>query len=145
MRSNLMWLEVWFLVGPFVKFMCANSEGSSGTARMRRIRAVSPEPTLVAYVIRTKISWAGSNRIETLLSFLLKRHATTWSRYITYHSKFRFASDNCQVLKCKRLPFTQSSQRNKVATRTLADNSIILQICYLAKLLFQESFLIHAK
>ena len=36
-------------------FMCANSEGSGKTAQML------PEPLLVAYVISTIISWAGSN------------------------------------------------------------------------------------
>ena len=44
-------------------FMCANKDGSGETARMRRlIRAGSPEPSLVAYVISTIISWAGSNK-----------------------------------------------------------------------------------
>ena len=38
-------------------FMCANSEGYGKTAQMRG----SPEPSLVAYVISTIISWAGSN------------------------------------------------------------------------------------
>ena len=41
-------------------FMCANSEGSDGTARMHRL----PEPSLVAYVISTIISWVGSNCIS---------------------------------------------------------------------------------
>ena len=38
-------------------FVCANSEGSGET-----VRAVSPESSLVAYVISTIISWAGSNK-----------------------------------------------------------------------------------
>ena len=38
-------IDVWFLARPFVCFICANS---------------SPEPLLVAYVISTIISWAGS-------------------------------------------------------------------------------------
>ena len=41
--------------------MCANSEGSGETARMRRL---SPEPSLVSYVISTKISCAGSNLLS---------------------------------------------------------------------------------
>ena len=51
-RSNIVRLAVWFLVGPFVYFHtscdCVNSEGS-GT-----------EPSLVACAISTIISWAGS-------------------------------------------------------------------------------------
>ena len=35
MRSHQVGLFVWFLVGPF--FMCANSEGSNETTRMRRL------------------------------------------------------------------------------------------------------------
>ena len=41
-------------------FMCVNCEGSGEIARMRRDPCSSPEPSLVAYVISTIISWAGS-------------------------------------------------------------------------------------
>ena len=40
MRSHPVVLDVWFLVGPLRSlpyFMCANSEGSGKTARMRRL------------------------------------------------------------------------------------------------------------
>ena len=37
MGSHPVGLEVWILVGPFVYFMNANSEGSGRTARMRRL------------------------------------------------------------------------------------------------------------
>ena len=46
-------------------FMCANSEGSGETARGC---AGSPEPSLVAYVIRIIITWAGSF-LDYLVSF----------------------------------------------------------------------------
>ena len=41
MRNHTVAIDAWFLVGPFVYFlpyfMCANSEGSGETARMRRL------------------------------------------------------------------------------------------------------------
>ena len=37
MHSHPVGLDVWFLVGHFVYFMCANSEGSGESARMRRL------------------------------------------------------------------------------------------------------------
>ena len=43
-------------------FMCANSEGSGETVSTG-VRRVSTEPSLVAYVISTIISWAGSNGV----------------------------------------------------------------------------------
>ena len=45
----------WYFIGPFVYLhtLCVHSEGSGETARM-------PEPSLVAYVISTIISWPGS-------------------------------------------------------------------------------------
>ena len=37
MRSHPVGLDVWFLVGPFVYFMCVNSEGSGETVQKRRL------------------------------------------------------------------------------------------------------------
>ena len=39
MRSHPVGLDIWFFVRPFVyfQFMCANSEGSDETVRMRRL------------------------------------------------------------------------------------------------------------
>ena len=64
--ANPMGLDVWCLVGtlhllPY--FMCANSEGSGETARMRRLAwafAGRLWDSLVAYGIITIISWADS-------------------------------------------------------------------------------------
>ena len=57
MRSHPVGLDVW-IFGQTLRllpyFMCANSEGGC---------ADSPEPSLVAYVISTIISWAGSNDV----------------------------------------------------------------------------------
>ena len=59
------WLDVWFFVGPFINFEFHTScvRPAKALARLRRC-AVSPEPSLVAYVISTIISWAGSNIVR---------------------------------------------------------------------------------
>ena len=59
MRSQPVGLDVWFLVGPFVYVhtLCVRTE--KALARLRGC-AGSPEPSLVAYVISTIISLAGS-------------------------------------------------------------------------------------
>ena len=59
MRSHPMGLNVWFLVGPFVYFDASCVRTAMALARLRGC-AGSPEPSLVAYVISTIISWAGS-------------------------------------------------------------------------------------
>ena len=59
MRSHPMGQDVWFLVGPFVYFHTSCVRTAKALARLRRC-AGSPEPSLVAYVISTIISWAGS-------------------------------------------------------------------------------------
>ena len=52
-------LDVWFLVGPFVHFHTSCVWTAKALSRLREC-AGSPEPSLVAYVISTIISWAGS-------------------------------------------------------------------------------------
>ena len=47
-------------------FMCANSERSGETVRMRRLA----EPSLVAYAISTIIWWAGSFNVIISINFL---------------------------------------------------------------------------
>ena len=59
MRSHLLGLDVWFLVGPIVYFHTSCVQTAKALARLRGC-AGSPEPSLVAYVISTIISWAGS-------------------------------------------------------------------------------------
>ena len=51
-------LDVWFLVGPFVYFHTPFVRTAKALARLRRWAGL-PEPSLVAYVISTVISWAG--------------------------------------------------------------------------------------
>ena len=48
-----------FFIGPFVYFHTTRVQIVKALARLRKC-AGSPEPSLVAYVIRTIISWAGS-------------------------------------------------------------------------------------
>ena len=59
MRSHPVGLDVWFLVGPFVYFHTSCVRTMKALARLRGC-AGSPEPSLVAYMISTIISWAGS-------------------------------------------------------------------------------------
>ena len=53
-------LDVWFLVGPFVFFHTSCVWTAKALARLRGCTG-SLEPSLVAYVVSTIISWAGSN------------------------------------------------------------------------------------
>ena len=59
MRSHPVRLDVGFLVGPFVYFHTSCERKAKVLARLRGC-AGSPEPSLVAYVISSIISWAGS-------------------------------------------------------------------------------------
>ena len=58
-RSHPVGLDVWCLVGPFVYFQTSCLRTTKALARLRGC-AGSPEPSLVAYVISTVISCAGS-------------------------------------------------------------------------------------
>ena len=62
MHSHPVGLDVLFLVGPFVYYhtSCVRTVKALARLRMHRLRAGSPEPSLVPYVISTIISWAGS-------------------------------------------------------------------------------------
>ena len=61
MRSHPVGLDVCFLVGPFVYFHISCVRTVKALVRLRGM----PEPSLVAYVISTIISWAGSNKVLT--------------------------------------------------------------------------------
>ena len=62
MRSHPVGLDVWFLVGPFVYFHTSCVRTAKALVRLRGC-AGSPEPLLVAYVIRNHnlMSWLISN------------------------------------------------------------------------------------
>ena len=57
--SHPVGLDVSFLVGPFVYFYTSYARTVKALVRLRGC-AGSPEPSLVAYVISTIITWAGS-------------------------------------------------------------------------------------
>ena len=59
MRSHPVRLDVWFLIGFIVYFHTSCVRTAKALARLRSCIG-SPEPSLVAYVISTIISWAGS-------------------------------------------------------------------------------------
>ena len=59
MRRHPVELAVWLLVGPFVYFHTSSTRTVKALARLHGC-ADSPEPSQVAYVISTIISWAGS-------------------------------------------------------------------------------------
>ena len=58
-QSHPVGLDVWILVGPFIYFHTSWVQTAKALARLRGC-AGSPEPSLVAKVISTIISWAGS-------------------------------------------------------------------------------------
>ena len=69
MRGHPVGLDVWFLVSPFVYFHTLCVRTAKALVRLCRC-AGSPEPSLVAYVISTIISWAGSFWIFYRQNFL---------------------------------------------------------------------------
>ena len=81
MRSHPVGLDVWFLVGPFVYFPTSCVRTAKALARLR-IRAVSPEPSLVAYVISTICSWAGSN----------------WTNFDGFREPFMLLHPHCLIM-----------------------------------------------
>ena len=75
MRSHPVGLDVWYLVSPFVYLHTSCVRTAKALGRLRGC-AGSSEPLLVAYVISTIISWAGS--IGLLISELVERSWAKW-------------------------------------------------------------------
>ena len=73
MCSHSVGLDVWFLVGPFVYFHTSCVRTVKALARLRQC-AGSPEPSLVAYVISTIISWACSFSIFSYKVYVVGIH-----------------------------------------------------------------------
>ena len=72
--SHPVGLDVWFLVGPFVGFHTPCVRTAKVLTRRRGCTG-SPVPLLVAYVISTIISWAGSYTLYNPANLLsLSRH-----------------------------------------------------------------------
>ena len=78
MRSHPVWLYFWFLVRPFVYFHTSCIRTAKALARLRRC-AYSLEPSLVAYVISTIISCAGSKNVRIYVDW--KSHLVTLASY----------------------------------------------------------------
>ena len=60
MLSHLAGLDVWSLVSPFVYFHTSCVQTAKALARLHGCAGL-PEPSLVAYMISTIMSWAGPN------------------------------------------------------------------------------------
>ena len=93
MRSHPVELDVWFLVRPFVYFHISCVRTVKALVRLRKC-AGSPEPSLVAYVISTIISWAGSFTVRPVLVTTSIKQATCIHRPVfqfpimAYKNKF---------------------------------------------------------
>ena len=87
MPSHPVELNVRFLVGPFVYFHTSCVRTAKALVRLGG-RAGSPKPSLVAYVISTIISCAGSNRVCTACHSLCM-FWTPYSLLKLYFSNFR--------------------------------------------------------
>ena len=72
MHSHPVGLDVWFLVEPFVYFNTSCVRTAKALARLHGC-AGWPESSLVAYVISTIISWAGSFYFELLFPLIYLR------------------------------------------------------------------------
>ena len=72
-RRYPMGLGVWYFIGPFVHFHTSCVRTAKALARLRRC-AGSPEPSLVAYVISTIISWAGLFSMDCTLLIIIKKN-----------------------------------------------------------------------
>ena len=71
MRSHPVGLYVWCMVGPFVCFHTSCVRTAKALARLCEC-AGSPEASLVAYVISTITSWAGSDFVQLYLCNFIK-------------------------------------------------------------------------
>ena len=105
MRSHPVGLDVWFLVGPFVYFHTSSVRIATALVRLCGC-AGSHEPSLVAYVISTIISWTGSNCF--FFFFFFMRTAKTLIRLSGYPV---FAGCTCLYLFCRASAFENTVQR----------------------------------
>ena len=88
MCSHPLGLDAWFLVGPFVYFHTSCVRTAKALARLPGY-ADSPEPSLVAYVRSTIISWAGSNSVE----IWQRLHITLCSLSMAFCTKSQYNID----------------------------------------------------
>ena len=92
MRSHPVGLDVWCLVGPFVYFhtSCVRVRTAKDLVRLRGC-AGSPEPSLVAYVISTIISWAGSfYPTDFVRTFFSRTHKMPYRKSVFHDGNCRW-------------------------------------------------------
>ena len=77
MHSHPIGLDVQFLVGPFFHCHTLCVWTAKALARLHGCAGL-PEPLLVAYVISTIISWAGSNMGHRLTKGTLRQNIKIW-------------------------------------------------------------------
>ena len=86
MHSQPVRLDVWFSVGPFVYFHTSCVQTPKALVRLHKCTSL-PKPSLVAYVISTIISWAGSiikNRTVSLAVSAVSLDSLSWIHvYVT--------------------------------------------------------------
>ena len=85
MRSHPMGLDIWFFVGPFAYFHTSCERTAKALVRQRGCAGL-PEPSLVAYVISTIISWAGSYlfvlmHVTWLLCCIMVKEQAFWHKH----------------------------------------------------------------
>ena len=101
MCSHPVGLDVWFLVWPFVYFHTSCVRTAKALARLRGCAGL-PELSLVAYVVSTIISWAGS---YTFLSFSFYPYCYTLSQglWACVYCTHRFCRKKAYRQSCKLL------------------------------------------
>ena len=114
MRSHPMGLHVCFLVRSFVYLYTLCVRTAKALARLR-VCTGSPEPSLVAYVISTIISWAGSN-LATSRERLRPGNCSSirnvmWSHIMSYNNfrwqNFDEMKEQFYLSSCFRTKFYQ--------------------------------------
>ena len=121
MRNHPVWLDFWFLDGPFVYFHTSCVRTAKAMARLRGCTS-SPEPSLVAFVISTIISWAGSN-------------ASAW--LVLWCYGIAFFSDNCVSQSQQREATAENNNErllNELCCQRRTKNQFLLQHKRLGKI-----------
>ena len=103
----------WFFVGPFVYFHTSYVRTAKALARLRGC-AGSPKPSLIAYMISTKISWTSSIHAWSCLVERKKKRKqnpgpNAWQLIYSHvdHDGVKYwpiLSDSIHMQKCSSLP-----------------------------------------
>ena len=137
--------DVIFLVGPFVYFHTLCVQTAKALVRLRRCTG-SPEPLLVTYMVRTIISWGGSNHervsrksaVYNLITNIIKYLYFYWTIYCkplyfrilwfdTFSRKLKFAMHDAFLFKfyiCKHFAKMLNSRGIKFAN--ISKNKVLV-------------------